>query len=187
LESEIKTSKEFYELCYRQYESEMQETDQIYQRVSFVLVLLSLLGGIIYKLGRVDILSNTFIRVDAFVYYLSTLVAILFLASSVTFCILFALPRKGKYKTLASMDLWHKWRKDYNNYLKEADQKNGDSVDDAMLKEITKKLAEAQANNSPINEKRRQYFHMSVLMASFAIIPVAIQALFYFILKAQGV
>ncbi len=36
-------SKEFYELCYRQYESEMSETDKIYQRVSVVLVLLSLL------------------------------------------------------------------------------------------------------------------------------------------------
>ncbi|MCX6554774.1 MAG: hypothetical protein NTZ12_07140, partial [Candidatus Aminicenantes bacterium] len=176
-----------YELCYRQYESEMRETDQIYQRVSFVLVFLSLLGGIIYNLGRIDILRSTFVRVDIFLYYSSLIVAILLLASSVTYCILFALPRKGKYKTLASMDLWQKWRQNYERYRKEADQSSEGSIDDAMMKEITKKLAEAQANNAPINEKRRQYFQMSVLMASLAVIPVALQSLFYVILKVQGV
>ena len=185
--NEATTSKEFYELCYRQYESEMRETDQIYQRVSFTLVLMSLVGGLIFKMGRVDILSDTFLRVDVFLYYLSTLIAILFLSGSVAFCILFAIPRKGKYKTIASMDLWHKWRKDYENYLKKSKRKDGETVDDAMLREITPKLAEAQANTAPINEKRRQYFHFSVLLASIAIIPVAIQALFLFILKAQGV
>ena len=57
-----KGSKDFYELCYRQYEFEMKEIDQIYQRVSFVLLFLSLLGTIIYRLGRIDILDLLFDR-----------------------------------------------------------------------------------------------------------------------------
>lgn len=178
-------SKDFYELCYRQYEFEMKETDQIYQRVSFVLVFLSLLGAIIYKLGRIDIFSLLFVRIDVFLYYLSILAGILTLAGSVTLGILFIIPRKGKYKTLASMNLWHKWRNDYNDYLKESDS-DVEKVDDALLHEITVKLAEAQANNAPINEKRRQYFYWCVLMAALATMPTAMQAYLYLLLKLRG-
>jgi len=179
-------SKDFYELCYRQYEFEMKETDQIYQRVSFVLVFLSLLGAIIYKLGRIDILSQIFTRVDVFLYYLSILTAFLCLAGSVTFGIMFILPRKRKYKNLETMKVWQKWRNDYNEYLKQSDNEN-EKLDDVLLHEITKKLAEAQANNAPINEKRRQHFYRCVLMAAIAIIPVSIEALFCLLLKLQGV
>jgi hypothetical protein len=185
-ETTEKNSKDFYELCYRQYEFEMKETDQIYQRVSFVLVFLSLLGTIIVKLGRIDIFGQMFTRVDIFLYYLFIVVAFLCLASSVTFGILFILPRKGKYKTIASMNLWQKWRKDYKEYLEKSGNQD-EKTDDALLHEITDKLAEAQANNAPINEKRRQYFYRCVLMSSLGIIPVSMQALFYLLLKLQGI
>jgi hypothetical protein len=189
-----KTSKIFYDLCYDQYKFALTETDQIYQRVSFVMILLSLLGSIVYKLGRIDIFGLMFVRVDVFIYYLSILAAILLLATSVCFAILFALPRRRKYINLALMNEWQKWRQDYENYLKERDKSEEtktnsgvDSVDNAMLRVITPKLAEAQANNAPINEKRRQYFHWCVLMGSLSIIPVSMQALFYLLLKLQGV
>jgi hypothetical protein len=179
-------SKDFYELCYKQYEFEMKETDQIYQRVSFTLVFLSLLGTLIFKLGRIDIFNHIFTRVDVFFYYFFIIIAILCLGGSVAYGILFILPRKEKYKTLASMKLWQKWRTDYDEYLKQSDSQN-EKVDDALLREITEKLAEAQANNAPINEKRRQYFYRCVLMAALGIIPVSIQAFFYLLLKLQGI
>ena len=84
------------------------------------------------------------------------------------------------------MHLWKKWRKDYNEYLKQSGNEE-EKVDDALLREITEKLAEAQANNAPINEKRRQYFYRCVLMAALGIIPVSLQAFFYLLLKLQGV
>ena len=118
--------------------------------------------------------------------YFSIVVAILFLAVSVTFAILFILPRKGKYKTIASMELWQKWRKDYNEYLKQSGNQ-AEKLDDALLHEITDKLAEAQANNAPINEKRRQYFYHCVLMAALGIIPLSLQAFFYLLLKLRGI
>jgi hypothetical protein len=181
-----RVSKEFYELCYRQYEFELKETDQIYQRVSFVLVLISLLGTIIFRLGRIDILGQIISRVDVCLYYLAILIALVFLALSVLFGILFALPRKKKYKTLASMNLWQKWRDDYIAYLDKSDDPN-DNLDELLYQEITKKLAEAQAVNSPINEKRRLYFHRCVLMTVSGIIPVSIQAIMYLVLKLKGV
>lgn len=193
-EQHSKGSKVFYELCYDQYKFALTETDQIYQRVSFVLILLSLLGGIIFKLGRIDIFGLMFLRIDVFLFYLSILIAIILLAASVCFAILFILPRRRKYINLASMNEWQKWRQDYENYLKERDKSEEtennsgvDSVDNAMLRVITLKLAEAQAKNAPINEKRRQYFHQCVLMGSLSIIPVSMQALFYLLLKLQGV
>jgi hypothetical protein len=108
------------------------------------------------------------------------------LAGSVTFGILFILPRKGKYKNLATMKVWQKWRNDYDEYLKQSGNHN-EKLDDALLREITDKLAEAQANNAPINEKRRQYFYRCVLMAALAIIPVSMQTFFYLFLKLQGI
>jgi prepilin signal peptidase PulO-like enzyme (type II secretory pathway) len=165
----------------------MQEVDQIYQRVSFTLVLLSLLGGVIFKLARVDIINLTFARLDVFFYYLAVLSAILLLGIGILFAVLFTLPRKKQYKTIASMDLWQKWRTDYENELNELNEKNDDTVDEAMIVEITKKFVEAQATNAPINEKRRQYFYKSVLMASLCFIPIVVQATFYLFLKIQGV
>jgi len=102
-------SKDFFEICYRQYEFEMKETDQIYQRVSVVLVLLSLLGTIIFKLGRIDIvdqISNPIV----FLYYMSILIALICFALSISFAILFIMPRKGKYKNLANMKVWQNWQ-----------------------------------------------------------------------------
>lgn len=185
-EREIKASKDFYELCYRQYEFENKETDQIYQRVSFVLVFLSLLGTLVYKLGRIDIFDQLFIRIDVFLYYMFILIELICLVMSVTFGILFVLPRKSQYKTIASMNLWQKWRNDYKEYLKQTGEQ-AEKLDEALLCEITDKLAEAQANNAPINEKRRQYFYRCVLMAALGIIPLSLQALFYLLLKLQGI
>jgi hypothetical protein len=185
-EASYDTSKDFYQLCYDQYKFDMAETDQIYQRVSFVLIILSLLGSMIYKLGRIDIFGLMFTRVDVFIYYFSIFLANLLFAASIVFGFLFVLPRRKKYKDLALMDVWRKWREDYDNYLKKKDNPN-ETVDDAMLREITRKLAEIQANNAPINERRRQYFHWCVLMALLSFVPVALQALFYLLLRLQGV
>lgn len=192
-ETKPKVSKEFYELCYRQYEFEIKETNQMYQKASFVLAFLSILGTLVYNLAKIDILNLIF-RVDIFLYYLyylyslSIFIACLFLGISVYFGILFLMPRKNKYKFIASMKLWQKWYNDYDQYLKSSGSKS-EKLDDALFQEITEKLAEAQANNAPINEKRRQYFQLCALMAAVTIIPIGIPAMLYLYLlfKLQGV
>jgi hypothetical protein len=83
------------------------------------------------------------------------------------------------------MNVWQKWQSDYADYLKQSGCE--EDIDEVFLREITEKLAEAQANNAPINEKRRQYFFRCVLMAAFMIISVALQALFILLLKLQGI
>ena len=120
-----------------------------------------------------------------FLYYVFTLSSFSCLAVSTYFAVRFSLPRKGKYETLAGMDAWQKWEKDYKAYLENTKQNN--SSGDVLLSEITTKLAEAQAKNSPINEERRQYFHKCVFMAAIGMISVACQAVFYLILKLQGI
>ena len=47
-----KVSKDFYELCYKQYEFEIKETDQIYQRVSFALSWVTVQSLALYAFGR---------------------------------------------------------------------------------------------------------------------------------------
>lgn len=182
-----KPSKVFYDLCYDQYKFALIETDQIYQRVSLALGLLAFLGSITFKLGRIDIFDRLFLRVDVFLYYFSILTAILLLAASVCFAILFALPRRREYKDLALMNVWQEWRKKYEDYLDKKEKVEGETVDDAMLLAITPRLAEAQAKNAPLNEKRRLYFHWCVLMASLSVIPVSMEGFFYLLLRLQGV
>lgn len=180
-------SREFYNLCYDQYKLEMLETDQIYQRISFIPIVLSVLGAITFKLGRLDILNQVLTRIDVFIYYLANVASYILIGTSVIFAILYALPRKGQYKTLASMKAWQDWRQKYQKYLDSlGDEKLDEKADEAMIREICPKLAEAQANNAPINERRRQYFYKSVLTASLCMIPVSVEAFFCLLLKIRG-
>ncbi len=156
------------------------ETDQIYQRASVVLILLPLLGVLTYNLGRIDILTQLFTRIDVFLYYLFTLMAYLFLGCSVVFAIFFTLPRKEKYKGMRFMKVW--LRKYKHQCLT---QRGGQKNEDVIFYKITKELTEIQANNEPINEKRRGYFHLCLLMASLAIGAIGLQAIFLLIIKIK--
>lgn len=147
-----KGSKIFFDLCYDQYKFDLHETDQLYQRVSFVMVLLSLLAGVAYNFSRIDIFGHIFLRVDIFIYYFAILCTILTLLTSILFAILFAIPRQRKYMNLGLMNEWQQWRQDYEDYLKKISEAhenaegkttalNAESIDDEMLLVITPKLA----------------------------------------------
>ena len=83
------------------------------------------------------------------------------------------------------MEGWKDWREKYEEYIKEAN--SNETVDEAMMREICPRLANAQTKNAPMNEKRRKYFQKSVLAASITTIPIAVQAIFYLLLKIQGI
>jgi len=181
-------SRDFYELCYDQYKQEMQDADAIYQRAGVMLIVLPLLGTATLALGRIDILRLCFTRVDAFLYYFGSLVAMLGIASSAVFLFLCVYPRK--YQTLASMKTWHKWREDYQQYLNKGGEagasSDGDEPEAATMKHLCEKLVDAQPINAEINEKRRKAFKYSVLAAAIAFAAIGLQAFFYLILKIQG-
>jgi len=180
-------SRDFYELCYDQYKLEMKEADGLYQKAGMMLVVIPLLGVIVVKLGRLDIIHLCFTRVDAFFFYLASVLASVFLIVSVWFLLSCIYPRK--YKTLASMDFWQKWRDDYQAYLDKVDDSSEqpNAIDAAMLQNLCPKLAEAQPVNAAINEKRRQSFRRSIKMAAIALSAIGVQAIFSLILALQGV
>ncbi len=180
-------SRDFYELCYDQYKQEMGEAERLYQKASVMLVAIPLLGTIMATLGRLSILHLCFTRVDAFLFHLAFLVASAALGTSVVFLFLCVCPRQ--YKTLATMDVWQKWRQDYQTYLSEKEEgdEGSASLDTAMFENLCPRLAEAQPVNAEINENRRKAFDLSVRMAAIAAAAIGVQALFSVILKAQGV
>lgn len=182
-------SRDFYQLCYDQYQQEMKEAETLYQRAGVMLVALPLLSTATVALGRIDILKLCFTRVDTFLYYLASVVAILSIAGGVVFLLLSVYPRK--YETLATMDVWQKWRDGYQKYLSESKGSEVSSdtgeLDMAMVNNLCSKLVEAQPINAQINEKRRKSFQKSVLMAAVALATIGLQALMYLILKIQGV
>jgi hypothetical protein len=181
-------SRDFYDLCYDQYKHEMSEAEGLYQKVGVILLVLPLLGTIMVALGRVDILHLGFMQVDVFLYYFASLVAVLALAASVVFLFYCVYPRQ--YKNIANMDVWHKWREDYQKHLSaHGEHATGElaSIDAAMLANLCLRLAEAQPVNAEINEKRRKAFKRSVQMAAIALAAIGVQALFCLALKLQGV
>lgn len=180
-------SRDFYGLCYDQYKQEMAEADSLYQKAGVMLGVIPLLGAVMVAIGRVDIVSLCLARVDAFIFCLAFLIAAAALVASVVFLFKCVCPRK--YKTLASMDVWQKWREDYQHWLDEqdAESKEAGSLDDAMFQNICPKLAEAQPINAKINEDRRQAFKRSVQLAAIALAAIGMQALFGLLMTLQGV
>lgn len=154
-----------------------------------MLVALPLMSTAAVALGRIDILKLCFTRVDTFLYYLAFVVAILSIAGSFLFLFLCVYPRK--YETLATMDVWRKWREDYQKHLSDTKGSEGPSdagaLDMAMINNLCSRLVEAQPVNAQINEKRRRAFQKSVLTAAIALAMIGVQALMYLILKIQGV
>ncbi|MBF0290534.1 MAG: hypothetical protein HQK86_00100 [Nitrospinae bacterium] len=188
-------SRIFYDLCYDQYKRDMDEADKIYQKSGVMLVAVPLLGGVIVALGRIDIVKSCFMSADCcmsvikFTYLFSSLVAIVLLLVSVASLFYCIYPRQ--YKTLANMDVWHNWQKGYQNYLKDnkenSESSNRVDPDVAMLHNLCERLVEAQPRNAEINERRRKAFQDSVLASGIALVAIAMQAFFYFIMKVQGI
>ena len=180
-------SFDFFTLCYDQYKQEMNDADLLYQRVSFMFVVIPVLGTLTVKLGRIDILNLAFIRCDVFAFYLFTVIAAIFLTVSVIFLVMTVYPRG--YKTLANIDAWSSWRDDYLKYLSETEKSNGidDSEETALIKNIEKRLVESQPINANINERRRKAFKKTILFSSIALSALGIQAIFYLVLKIQGI
>jgi len=181
-------SRDFYEYCYSQYKQEMAEADGLYHKAGVMLVALPLLGAIMVRLGRLDILSLCFVRVDAFLFYLAILTAAFGVATSALFLFLCLYPRK--YKTLADMDVWQKWREDYQKYLRAKEDGSADkaaALDAAMFENLCPRLAEAQPINAQINENRRKAFKRSVFWAGIVLVAVALEAIFHLALRLRGV
>jgi len=181
LATEEKTSRSFYELCYDPYKTELDEAEKLYQKVGVMLIILPVLSSLVVKLGRIDLLGQLFSRIDIFIYYLSFCISLLLIAVSVTFAIFCVFPRK--YKRLGDLGDWQDWKEKYEAYIKKINA--NETIDEAMMRDICPRLADAQTKNAPINEKRRRYFQKSVLLASLTTVPIAIEAFFYLLLKIQ--
>ena len=176
-------SQEFYKFCYDQYKIELDEAEKLYQKIGIMLIVLPVLASVIVKLGRVYLFGLLFTRIDVFIYYLASCASLLLVGVSIGYAISCVYPRK--YKRLENLQEWQEWKEKYEKYIKDADKK--ETIDEAMMRDICPRLAGAQTKNAPINEKRRQYFQKSVRAASIATVPIGIQAVFYLLLKIQGV
>ncbi|NQT12185.1 MAG: hypothetical protein HQ582_05530 [Planctomycetes bacterium] len=180
-------SRDFYELCYDQYKHEMDEAQSLYQKAQLMIIVIPLLGAITVRLGRLDILDLCFVRVDAFLFYLAVVVSFAALVATVVFLFRCVCPRD--YATLATMNVWQKWREDYQVYREDPRNNDSDSqsLDMAMFQRICPRLAEAQPLNAEINEKRRKSFKRSIQMSAVTLAAIGVEAFFALMLELQGV
>lgn len=180
-------SDKFYELCLKQYESEMQEADGIYQKSGVMLIVIPILGSIIYKLVNTEILKKPMTQcIATAVYYTTGVVAIISVIISIVYLFLSITPRKD-YKKIDNMNKWQDRRekllknKNHNKTKTKASHKT--EINDIIINDIIFKLNDAQSNNAEINEDRRYKFMLSVKWAFCALVAVGIQAISYIILN----
>ena len=168
--------KQFYELCYDQYLRELKDSDNLYQRVGFLVIVIPVLVASTAKLGRLDIVNLCLTRPDVFLFYLSSVTAAFFIVFSALFLTLCAWPRR--YKTLANMDVWHKWYNKYHTFLKDEciTEEQANTLEIAFFENVCPQLAEAQPINADINERRRKSFKRSIQMIAFALAAILLQA-----------
>jgi hypothetical protein len=182
-------SRDFFELCYDQYKIEMEDADRIYQRGGVMLAVLPLLTASLISLGRIDLMPYLFSNWAISIYYFFVVCGLFSLSVSTYFIVRSLFPQK--YKTLANMDAWLKWRQDYEAYLIENQPGNAANrnkkTDDAMMADLTKRLVEAQPRNATINERRRGFFTLSLKAAAIGLVAIAGQAAFYLILVIKGI
>jgi len=156
------TNRLFYELCYDTYKEEIRYADVIYKKAVMMLIFLGIL---------------TIAAVDIFAHFFAPLVAMIGIINSTLFLFICIYPRK--YQTLASMKTWLKWQEDYCQYLnkRKGAASEGNNLYLAATKHLCEKLAEAQAINAAINERRLKAFKYSVMSAAIAFAAIFIQAI----------
>jgi len=174
----------FFDLCYDQYKAEMNEADVLFQRVGVLLIVLPVLAGGLFTLGRIDLLGRCFERVDICLYYAASLTGWLALFVSVVFLMLAMMLRR--YEVVATMPKWHAWRDKYREY-RASKKDDMTSVDAKMVSEMCEPLAHAQETNAQVNQKRRKLFQKAICAAAIATLSVFATALFFFVLRVQGV
>ncbi len=182
--------KEFCELCYKQLRDEMSQTDGIYQRCGILLAILPIMGVAAYRLGRPDLVTKVFTRVDIFLYLLATAAAFLSLAVSAGFLIWCVVPRSS-YSSPATMKEWAKWRDQHRSEVRadgnRSPAETEEVVSDATVHAMIERLTDAEERCAPINEKRRRAFRWSIMFAGITFACIGTQALFHLLLFLQGV
>jgi hypothetical protein len=179
--------EKFFEICFDQYRYEQNQADAIYQRMGILLTALPILGAIAYQLGRPDLIPIWSTQIYIFLYLTAGTIAFVAIAVGVAFMLLGVCPRT-KYKSLRPMQSWEDWRNDYRKTLGSKDKPaNEETIGEASLKEMKKKVLEAEKSYSRMNEKRRKYFQHAVFSTGIATAGVALEAFFHMLLYLQGI
>ena len=184
-------SKEFYDLCLKQYNEEMAEASSFYHKSSFMFVIIPLITTVYYNFVRPDIILNANeINFAIILYFAAILFTGVFLVLSLLNLVICLNPQT-KYQSLNNMNAWDGWRKDYLKYLNgtidKTDEEKQKELDAKMITNITKKLVDAQPCNAKLNESRNLAFKRSVGMSSWALVMLSFQVFMYFVLRLYSI
>lgn len=182
-------NKDFYEFCWEQFRQDLRDTDTIFQRVSVMQILLPVLVAAACAIGRPELVTRCFERVDVFLYCLA--VSVVFIAVGFSIYQLFRCVYPGDtYRNVATIDFWDKWQKDMTKYLETKEQgerEREQAFQKAFFEDVCPRLAEAQPHNARLNDQRRKAFYRSVKGSLIAVIALSLQGLLYLAMKIQGV
>lgn len=182
-------NRDFYEFCWEQFRQDLRDTDTIFQRVSVMQIVLPVIVAGSYAIGRPDLVTRCFERVDVFLYCLAT--AVVFVAVAYGIFQLFRCVHPGdRYRNVATVDFWDKWQRDMAKYLETQEQtaeETEKAFQKAFFEDVCPKLAEAQPHNARLNDQRRKAFYRSVSASVIAVMALAVQGLIWLAMEIQGV
>ena len=174
---------DFLEFSYDLYKAEIEDADRMYARAGFLVTALLILGGIILKLAKPELLL-VWPCISVALLHLVTATATVFLVLALFHTLYTAYPRR--YTRVASADQWREWREEMALYILREDMPVPGSVGgqkeaatlgpdssvrgrtiaaramDAFVEKVPNSLAAAQQRNVEINESRREHFQRAM-------------------------
>lgn len=180
--------REYFEIVYDEYKSELAASDSLYQRATVLITGLVIIGGASASMGRLDLLRFPPDRWELLVAQVAVcLVAIAAIVATVQVFIAIW-PRS--YPKLTKLFFWSRWRERYWNELTADDpsdeERNRQALSDATIESITERLVDAQAWAAYYNQKRLLALQRGILWAGFAFVAVILQAGCLLVLRAKG-
>ena len=165
--------KQFMDFCYDQYKTELEDAERLYLRVSVLVAVLGVLGGIAVKLCLPYSLLSLYGNIPASLQTVLTVVTLILLGVSFLASLVFLfsawLPRR-EYETVAPAAKWQEWHETYVRLLLE-DKRSDDRqsiLTQGFIDKLIPVLTKAQRNNVAINERRRRYYRKAVVAVMLA-------------------
>jgi hypothetical protein len=178
--------RRFFDFVYDQYKAELALADTIPQRVASTLQMVVLLMGATIAVADLARFKAPFRDAGTLFYVAGTVATILLLLASLRCLTKAALA--VEYPRLDSMRKWLDWRRNYAASRVPSNDTDAETkaIDSATGGSIADRLADAHDVAASLNAARFRALHQATRCAIFALVPLTLQASFYFWHRVQS-
>lgn len=173
-------NSDYFKFCHDAFRNEFRERDHFYTKYALLTPAVIVLGTVVVRVGRLDILPQLFERVDYFALYFGALFALLSLSTAILLLMVSLFPRE--YESMGELKEYDLWRAQVREVLESSEEEYAEDEIETIVSavtrsELTRRMNDATAFNFGMNAQRAMYYNWALYMVSAAIILLAIELL----------